>query len=235
MAAAAYLWGRDRQVTLLVEDRALLDSFRRGEDRAIERVYGEYVGQVTALLRNGFSFMSGGHSTYFKGYKDAWELECAVQDVFIQAFSPRARESYDGIKPFGPYLMTIARNRVISLLRSETRELRRRSMLAAEGPPPGPESPEKQAIEQQLTETVQQFRDTLDAELSEFFTRRYGEDRNLMETARMLGLTRMKARIRDRKLRKAFVDFLRRKGMLSSSGGLKSSLMLMVLAMLVKP
>lgn len=222
-------------MTLLVSDRALLDSFRRGEDLAIERVYREYVGQVTALLKNGFSFMSGGHSTYFKGYFDAWELECAVQDVFIQAFSERARQSYDGIKPFGPYLMTIARNRVISLLRSESREARRRSLLANEGPPPGPESPEKQAIRQQLSETVQQFLDTLDAEMAEFFSRRYGEDRNLMETARMLGLTRMKARIRDRKLRKLFVEHLRRKGMLTSSGGLKGSLMLTLLLMQVKP
>ena len=132
-------------MTLLVDDRDLLDSFRRGEGPAIERVYREYVGQVTALLKSGFSFMSGGKSTYFKGYKDAWELECAVQDVFIQAFSARARESYDGVKPFGPFLMTIARNRVISLLRSETREQRRRTMLAAEGDPPGPESPEKRS------------------------------------------------------------------------------------------
>ena len=222
-------------MTLLVSDRALLDSFRRGEGRAIERVYREYVGQVTALLKNGFSFMSGGNSTYFKGYSDTWELECAVQDVFIQAFSPRARESYDGIKPYGPFLMTIARNRVISLLRSETRELRRRSRLAAEGQPPGPESPEKQAIQQQLEETVKEFLETLDPELAQFFSRRYGEDRNLMETARMLGLSRMKARIKDRKLRKAFVEFLRRKGMLTSSGGLAGSLMLLVLMMQVKP
>ena len=222
-------------MTLLISDRALLDSFRRGEGQAIERVYREYVSQVTALLKNGFSFMSGGNSTYFKGYGDAWELECAVQDVFIQAFSATARQSYDGVKPFGPYLMTIARNRVISLLRSETRELRRRCLLAAEGPPPGPETPEKQAMQRQLTETVQQFVDTLQPEMSDFFTRRYGEDHNLMDTARLLGLTRMKARIRDRNLREAFVEFLRHKGMLSSSGGLKGSLMLMVLMMQVKP
>lgn len=222
-------------MSLLVEDRDLLDSFRRGEGPAIERVYREYVGQVTGLLKNGFSFMSGGHSTYFKGYKDAWELECAVQDVFIQAFSARARESYDGIKPFGPFLMTIARNRVISLLRSETREQRRRTMLAAEGPPPGPESPEKQAIKQELTETVQAFLLTLDPELSEFYTRRYVEDRNLMDTARQLGLTRMKARIRDKKLRKAFVDFLRRKKMLGGSSGAKGALMMLALLMQVKP
>ena len=218
-------------MTLLLSDRELLDSFRRGEGQAIERVYHAFVAPVTALLKNGFSFMSGGRTTYFKGFSDTWELECAVQDVFIQAFSERARQSYDGIKPFGPYLMTIARNRVISLLRSETREQRRRSLLADEGPPPGPESPEKHAIRQQLNKIVQEFVSNLDPELAQFFLRRYGEDRNLMETARRLGLTRMKARIRDRKLRKQFLEFLRDRGLLSSAGELKGALMLM----LVKP
>jgi len=206
----------------------LLDSFRRGEGWAIERVYREYVGQVVGLLRKGFSFMSGGQVMSFSGFSDAWELECAVQDSFIQAFSPAARQAYDGVQPFGPYLMTIARNRVISTLRSESREQRRRTALAAEGQPVGPESPERQAMRRELEQVVARFRDTLPPKLLLFFDTRYAEDRNLMETARRLGLSRMKARIRDQKVRQRFVSYLRKQGHLLS-GKVPHGLLLLVM------
>lgn len=232
------LWGRESGLPLLLSDRDLLEGFRRGDDQAIERVYHAHVAQVTALLRNGFSFMSGGQSIYFKGFKDAWDLEGAVQDVFIQAFSERARQSYDGIKPYGPFLLTIARNRVISLLRSEMREQRRRSMLAAEGPGPGPDTPERAAMQRQLEQLVARFIDGLDPALAEYYRVRYQGDHNLMQTARQLGLSRMKARIREQKLRQQFVEFLRRQGVLEQVGrgrGRGGLLMLLLLGGVVRP
>ncbi len=198
---------------LLIGDRALLDAFRRGEREAIERVYRAYVGQVTGLLRKGFSFMSGGQQIQFRGYHDDWELECAVQDTFIQAFSATARSSYDGIKPFGPYLMTIARNRVISNLRSEQREQRRRREFLAEPPRESGPTPESEAMERQLRQLVGAFVASLPVEFREFYDLRYGRELSLMETARRLDLTRMKARVREQKLRARFLDYMRRKGL----------------------
>jgi RNA polymerase sigma-70 factor (ECF subfamily) len=156
-----------------------------------------------------------------------------VQDTFIQAFSPSARASYDGIKPFGPYLMTIARNQVISRLRSEQREQRRRTSLAAEGPPPGPGSPEEAAMRSEVADLVAEFRGTLSAELRSFFDARYREDQNLMQAARALGLSRMKARIRDKKLRKRFLEFLRRRGYLQGTS-LPDGLLMVTLSMMVR-
>ncbi len=203
---------------LLTQDRALLDAFRRGEREAIERVYHAYVGQVAGLLRGGFSFMSEGQPMSFHGIKDAWDLECAVQDTFIQAFSPAARQAYDGLKPYGPYLLAIARNRVISDLRSHQRERRRRSSLAAEVPPPGPESPERQAMAAQREQIVRRFCEGLPAKLLRFSRLRFEQDRNLMEAARALGLSRMKARTLELQLRKAFLAFLRDQGHLRGDG-----------------
>lgn len=216
-------------MTLLVSDRALLEAFRRGEAQAISRVYHEYVGQVAGLLKRGFSFMSGGQVVHFRGFQNAWDLECAVQDTFIAAFSKRARAAYDGVNPFGPYLLTIARNRVISQLRSERREFRRRARFETEGHAPDPvKTPEEQTIDKELEEVVLRFRESLEPGQRRFFDLRYTEDRNLLETARLLGLTRMRARTLDRKVRDQFVRFLRDQGHLRgpTSGGGPAGLLL---------
>jgi len=205
-------------VTLLVEDRSLLDAFRRGESKAIAKVYHAYVDQVAGLLRKGFSFMSGGHVNHFRGFANTWDLECAVQDAFISAFSENARNAYDGINPFGPYLLTIARNRVISQLRSDMREYRRRTALAAEPPHDEPETPEQEAMRGELEGLVAAFEQSLSGDQASFFQRRYREDRNLLDAARLLGLTRMRARTLDKKIRQAFTRFLRDSGYVSGAG-----------------
>jgi RNA polymerase sigma factor (sigma-70 family) len=204
-------------VTLLLSDRKLLDAFRRGDRWAIERVYHAYVDQVARLLQRGFHFVSSGATHRFNGFDSGWELECAVQDAFIQAFSPAARQSYDGVSPFGPFLLTIARNRVISQLRSESREARRRTSLAAQPAPDPPESPERQALRQEARALVAEFKATLPDELRRFCDARYGEERNLLDAARHLGLTRMRARLRDRKLLQLFTEFLERRGYLGTA------------------
>lgn len=216
---------------MLPSDRKLLDAFRRGEEQAIERVYRAYVDQVTGLLRRGFTFTSGGNAVRFQGFSDPWELETAVQDTFIKAFSPEARRTYDGVKPFGPYLLTIAKNGVISRLRADFRERRRRSALAAEGIVARPPSPEAEAMRTELEELVEEFRRSLPEELRRFLTVRYGEETNLMAAARKLGVTRMKARLLDQKVKDRFVAFLREQGVLSDGdrpGHLADLLMLLL-------
>ena len=47
-------------MTRLTEDRALLEAFRRGERAALDEVYREYARPLFGLLREGFSFKSGG-------------------------------------------------------------------------------------------------------------------------------------------------------------------------------
>jgi RNA polymerase sigma factor (sigma-70 family) len=212
------MYRKEARVTLLLSNRSLLEAFRRGERRAIEQVYRTYVDPVTRLLQGGFPFVSGGTVHSFRGFDNAWDLECAVQDTFIQAFSPAARLAYDGLHPFAPYLLAIARNRVISSMRSEGREQRRRTSLASEPRPHEADSPEQEAERRELRHLVSDFRSGLSEELRHFYDLRYVEDRNLLEVARELGLSRMRARGRDEKLRRLFADFLHRRGYLLSSG-----------------
>lgn len=52
------------------------------------------------------------------------DLEVLVQNTFVRAFSPSARAAYDGLRPFGSYLVTIARNLLIDEARARNRERR---------------------------------------------------------------------------------------------------------------
>lgn len=216
-------------MTLLASNRALLDAFRRGEERAIEEVYRAYVPGVVSLLRRGFSFVSGGRAHSFHGIRDPWELECAVQDVFSRAFGVEARRAYDGVSPYAPYLAAVARNWAISMVRTSSREDRRRSALAAEGVFEPPTSPEQLAIAAERRALCAEFRASLPEELRQLLVLRYEEDRNLVEAARILGLSRMRARGRDRKLRELFAAFLRSRGLLGD--GAAPPLLLVLLAL----
>lgn len=104
-------------MTTLPEDRDLLDGLGRGDETALADVYRQHSPRVVDALRLGFSFQSSGKRRRFKGFSDPLELESFVQEVFLRAFSERARLAYDGLRPFEPYLLTVARNIVIDELR----------------------------------------------------------------------------------------------------------------------
>jgi len=53
---------------------ATLRGFRDGEPAALRDVYRLHVGEVTGLLRHGFSFESAGRGHRFVGYDSAYEL-----------------------------------------------------------------------------------------------------------------------------------------------------------------
>ncbi len=78
---------------------------------------------VAQLLARGFSFHASGERVRFSGYGKRFELEDVLQDVFRKAFGEKARDSYDGLRPYAAYLATIARNLVIDDYSQRKREL----------------------------------------------------------------------------------------------------------------
>ena len=108
---------------LLVEDRALLDGYRRGDPAALERIYRAYAPDLARMLRHGFSFRSGGRMCRFHGVRSSFDLEDRVQEVFTRVFTEQGRLSYDGLTPFAAYLRTVARNLVIDDFRRKERVL----------------------------------------------------------------------------------------------------------------
>lgn len=155
-------------MTLLTEDRTLLDGFRRGDRWALQRVYDAYVDHVAAFLRGGFTFSSKGEAFTFKGYRAPSDLQDMLQETFCKAFSPRARQGYDGIHPYRSYLLTIARNLTIDRFRKQVREVFEpvngqlfEGQDGPDGPPPS-RSPEAELLDREVAEIVQAFYAELD-------------------------------------------------------------------------
>src|SRR5579863_3868946 len=94
-------------------DPVLLAAFRRGDREALERVYSLHVRDVEDRVRGVLARM---------GRLEPADLADLVQDAFLQAFSDRAREQYDGQRDYGPFLLTISRNVVVDWIRRSARE-----------------------------------------------------------------------------------------------------------------
>jgi len=94
----------------------LLLDFRLGKPAALETVYRHYVRGVDVFLRALARSAGSAELAQPSAIADL------LQEVFIRAFSPNARKAYDGLRDFGPYLNTIARNCFIDALRRGKKE-----------------------------------------------------------------------------------------------------------------
>jgi RNA polymerase sigma factor (sigma-70 family) len=95
----------------------LLTAFRAGDRGALETVYRFYVRRVERYVQ------SLAHSTGATALREPSVVADLLQDVFIRAFSDVGRKAYDGLRDYGPYLTTIARNCFIDLQRALGREV----------------------------------------------------------------------------------------------------------------
>jgi RNA polymerase sigma factor (sigma-70 family) len=197
--------------------RALLSGFRAGEREALTAVYRMHAETVALLLRHGFSFESGGHRHRFAGYGSGFELQDALHETFRRAFEPRAREGYDGIRPYGAYVTTIARNLVL-------RTFRAREVLfplesdAEPGVAPmltavdvGP-TPERELHDRQVLELVERFLATLTPDDRRLIELRHVEGLSQRDAADALGLGRQRIRTREQAVRAKLLAYLREHG-----------------------
>ena len=104
----------------LHEDRASLDAFRRGDQTVLARLYTTFAPALLRFLSGGFSSAQDGR-TIRVAISDPTERLDLVQDTFAKAFTERNRMAYDGIHPYGPFLVRIARNLAIDRLRKSRR------------------------------------------------------------------------------------------------------------------
>ncbi|HEY3664777.1 MAG TPA: RNA polymerase sigma factor [Polyangiaceae bacterium] len=105
-------------VPVFSDNRELLQRFRRGERDALGFVYRAYFDDLYRLARFGFSSRGGARVAGLE--RDADRLDF-VQDVFLRAFAEPARLAYDGLRPYRPFLLQIARNLRVDQLRYEAR------------------------------------------------------------------------------------------------------------------
>jgi RNA polymerase sigma-70 factor, ECF subfamily len=217
---------------LLIENRALLDAFRRGERPALEKVYTAYADAVAGFLRSGFSFDSSGRACRFLGARSAFDLEDRVHDVFARAFSERARIAYDGLSPYRSYLLTIARNVVIDDFRRKENVLVEYSLdarpdreiqselrpdlvhggepLHGEVAPSG--LPQADAEAKEVLDLVKAFRTTIAPREQLIFKLRFEEEKDHTEIQKETGLSPSKIKTSEQRIRERFFEFMHDRG-----------------------
>lgn len=203
----------------LEADRPLLDAYRRGERAAFAKIFELYVDDVARTLRAGVRVRVEGDIIRLGKDLPEQEIEALLQETFLKAFGDTARSSYDGLRPFGAYLATIARNLVIDRGRTEQKAAR----LEAHGveldhlPGDGAEDAEWRQETAELRVVLDGFRQTLTPEEREIFRLRYEEELSHKQTGDALGMTAVQVRRRDSRIRQALLDYLRARGFLENA------------------
>lgn len=212
---------------LFQQDRPLLDAFRRGERGALTRVYLHYVDELGELVRRGFSTESDGRPLRVPGAASPDEQADLIQETFVRAFAEPARNAYDGLRPFRPYLFRIAKNLMIDRLRARKRDpgpmaddlLLDLDRLLETGAaiPPAP-SPNADLDWLRLSRATQEFLAGVDPETRELVRLRFEEDRSQEDTAKDMGVSRRRVRTLEARVTTRLRRHLGRAGLLRDGG-----------------
>ena len=216
-------------------DPAFLDAFRAGEARALDRVYRAFERPLRNFIVRGFAFHSGGRPLHFGGYLVEHDLQDILQETFRRAFGVKARQSYDGVRPFKNYLFTIARNAVITDITHRQRQIpvgeavhcdapseemsTLESWVASQRPlfsDPQPPSSHEQMEHLEVFALLAGFIEFLSEEDARFFHHRFLDGLSQESTARQMGWNRARVRKREERLRRAFLVHVQGSGYLEA-------------------
>lgn len=205
-------------------DSQLIERFRRGDEPALDHVYRAFIQPLRNFVLRGFAFKSDGRDLYFRGVWTEHDLEDIVQETFRRAFGFKARQSYDGVRPYKNYLFTIARNAVINDMIARNRQIpvgdaltrdapsedmaplqswliSQRSVLSTDTNP----TSEERVENLEIYGLIQAFVESLEIEEAAFFELRFLSSLSQEKTARRMGWNRAKVRKVEARLRRAFL------------------------------
>ena len=196
----------------LENDAVLLASFRRGEREALARVYRLYVQDVALGVRRGVRVLVDGQAVRVGTGLSEVEVEVLVQETFTRAFQPKARQAFDGLRPFAAWLAIIARNATIDRARANRKDARTVSLQAID---------ELVDDDNDLSEAIEARE--LDAVVAstvagwphrerEFFRLRFVEELHQRDVATALGLSVITIRRLDARLRATLLEALQAAG-----------------------
>lgn len=209
-----------------------LRDFREGKSHALDRVYRLYKRPLRNFILRGFSFKSEGRQLYFAGAYAEHDVEDVIHETFRRAFGPRARQAYDGVRPYKNYLFTIARNCVITELSRRQRQIPVGEALMRDTPSDELSPLEAWVRSQRSTDsddvatTDEQVENleiyalllgylkSLDDDEQQFFRVRFLGMASQEKTAQQLGWNRAKVRKLETRLRKGFLTHVRGSGYL---------------------
>ena len=199
-------------MSIFEHNRELLDRFRRGDRAALAEVYEHYVDDVALVARRGFTMESAGHA-YIRGADLEGEHEL-VQDTFVKAFSASARASFDGLRPYRPFLLRITKNLMIDRFRARqnaaTVPVGELDELVDAGDPGTAPDPEADLHWRALSEVTAAFVAALDAESREVIRLRFERELSQDAVAAQLGCSRRRVRTVERRVQAGLKRHLRR-------------------------
>jgi RNA polymerase sigma factor (sigma-70 family) len=177
-----------------------LAAFRRGDRDTLEELYWAYLQHIQRLVRSGWRGAEGSRASALSR-QDVVDI---VQEVFARAFGERARLGFDGLRPFQPYLDTIARNLMADWARRHGREifvLDPADLAGADQP-----AADEPWSDPETMKTVERYLASLPEELRPIHEERFVKGRSQRDAADALGISRQQLRTREARLR----DGLRR-------------------------
>jgi RNA polymerase sigma factor (sigma-70 family) len=179
----------------------LLRPFRAGDRDALTCVYRFYFDDVYRLGQHGFTTRDGMRGGRIEPEADRIDF---VQDVFVKAFAAEARISYDGLRPYRPFLLRIARNLRVDLARRAGREPAAAKLaggdyldldeLIERGVAVPPVCVEASLHWQKLVEHTATIVGGLEADVRDVARLRFAEELSQLEAAARLGTTRRRIR-----------------------------------------
>lgn len=198
-------------MSLLSTDRKLLESFRRGEAAALERVYWEYVELVSAIVRRGFTLASSGAHVPGIGEPQA---QCDfIQECFARCFSERARLAYDGLRPYRHYLLRVIKNLMIDRARLLGRELPASADISEESLGAIAASQDEDLDWARLQQATKEFVQSLEEPLRTLYFLRYDQGKAQVAVAHEMHLSRRRVRTLESDLRRLLHDNLQQLGL----------------------
>ncbi len=186
---------------LLSNNRSLLARFRKGDEEAMVAVWNAYCPLVASLAHRGFGS--------YPGLRSPADVDDLIAATFVAAFETSCRERYDGLTPYGSFLLGIARN----LLR-RTLKLRAREPVVEPshdyhdlGLPQA--TPEESLLRQEEIEAMQRFPATLDTDERKVWLGYHRDGLSEEALALKLGCTRHRARKRLKRAERRFRRYVR--------------------------
>ena len=142
------------------------------------------------------------------GREDVADL---VQETFARAFGERARLGFDGIREFGPYLGTIARNLLVDWARRRGREVPSELAPDVLASPARDESSDEAWAEPGTMQKVEAYLKSLPPELAAVHRERHVLSRSQRYAAEVTrDSSRQQLRTREQRLRDGLRRWLRR-------------------------
>jgi RNA polymerase sigma factor (sigma-70 family) len=194
-------------MTFFRDNPQLVEAFREGRHDVLELVYRAHVRALERYLH------TLGRATSGRELLQPSSLADLLQEIFSRAFSPSARQSYDGVREYGPYLNAIARNCFVDALRARGREV----LVAREDLPielddtaTEPDPPRDPRLRALLSTYIEE----LSPALAAVYEQRFVLGRSQEEVCAAIGLSRRQLRTSEERLRKGLRKALLHAGML---------------------